>query len=167
MSSATGFRILSEVLSDLMGEDVVEKLQGILYQKQLKVKITVLMIQTIPDPSALPSDATEIIINTEWSALGRYMYIISFSPIKLVCLGERGCLDILITNFDREIHKMSNNLGIHIFEKLISGMYMGRLAAEVLAALINQGIILKPQRDHKQSYRYYAPFHALHMLQSN
>ena len=74
---------------------------------------------------------------------------------------------MLITDFDREIDRMSNNPGVHIFEKLISGMYMGRLAAEVLASLINQGIILKTQRDHKQSYRHYAPFHALYMLQTN
>ncbi|CAF2582921.1 unnamed protein product [Rotaria sp. Silwood2] len=155
-------------LSDLIGQDVVEKLQRIIYQKQLKVKITALIndtvgtgtnacyfedinkIHNISDRSVLPSEATEMIINTEWGALG-----------------EGGCLDMLITDFDREIDKMSNNPGIHIFEKLISGMYMGRLAAEVLATLINQGIILKIQRDHKQSYRYYSPFHALYMLQTN
>ena len=44
---------------------------------------------------------------------------------------------------------------------------MGRLAAEVLAVLINRGLILKTQRDHQQSYRYYAPFHALYMLQTS
>ncbi|CAF3424287.1 unnamed protein product [Rotaria sp. Silwood1] len=175
------------ILSDLIGQDVVEKLQRIIYQKQLKVKVTALIndtvgtlmacayheptcrvgvilgtgtnacyfedinkIHNISDRSVLPSEATEMIINTEWGALG-----------------EGGCLDMLITDFDREIDKMSNNPGIHIFEKLISGMYMGRLAAEVLATLINQGIILKIQRDHKQSYRYYSPFHALYMLQTN
>ena len=110
-----------------------------------------------------------MIVNTEWGALGRRMCI-SLTPIchsRLQFVGERGCLDMLITDFDREIDKLSNNPGIHIFEKLISGMYMGRLAAEVLATLINQGIILKIQRDHKQSYRYYAPFHALYMLQTS
>lgn len=74
---------------------------------------------------------------------------------------------MLLTDFDREIDRISNNPGVHIFEKLISGMYMGRLAAEVLAALINQNIILKIQRDHKESYRHYAPFHALYMLQTS
>ncbi|CAF3140521.1 unnamed protein product [Rotaria socialis] len=175
------------ILSDLIGQDVVEKLQRVIYQKQLKVKITALIndtvgtlmacayheptcrvgvilgtgtnacyfedinkIHTIKDRSVLSSEATDMIINTEWGALG-----------------EKGCLDMLITDFDREIDRMSNNPGVHIFEKLISGMYMGRLAAEVLAALINQGIILKIQRDHKQSYRYYAPFHALYMLQTS
>ena len=64
---------------------------------------------------------------------------------------------MLITDFDRESDKMSNNPGMHIFEKLILGIYMGCLAAEVLASLINHGIILKLQRDHKQSCRYYAP----------
>ena len=44
---------------------------------------------------------------------------------------------------------------------------MGRLAAEVLASLINRGIILKSQRNHKQSYRYYSSFHALYMLQTH
>ncbi|CAF3827483.1 unnamed protein product, partial [Adineta steineri] len=175
------------VLSDLIGQDVVQVLQRIIYQKQLKVKITALIndtvgtlmacayhentcrvgvilgtgtnacyfedinkIHTISDRAVLPTEATEMIINTEWGALG-----------------EGGCLDMLITNFDREIDRISNNPGIHIFEKLISGMYMGRLAAEVLASLINQGIILKTQRDHKQSYRYYGPFHALYMLQTS
>ncbi|CAF1468637.1 unnamed protein product, partial [Adineta ricciae] len=169
------------ILSDLVGQDVVEKLQRVIYEKQLKVKVTALIndtvgtlmacayrentcrigvilgtgtnacyfedidkIQTISDRSALPEGVREMIINTEWGALG-----------------ENGCLDKLITDFDREIDRISNNPGIHIFEKLISGMYMGRLAAEVLATLINRGLILKTQRDHQQSYRYYAPFHAL------
>jgi hexokinase len=126
-------------------------------------------IHTISDRSVLPLDATEMIINTEWGALG--IYRVTYKTIRsnrfFPSLGERGCLDMIITDFDREIDKMSNNPGIHIFEKLISGMYMGRLAAEVLASLINQGIILKTQRDHKQSYRYYAPFHALYMLQTS
>lgn len=74
---------------------------------------------------------------------------------------------MLITEFDREIDRTSNNPGIHIFEKLISGMYMGRLAAEVLATLINQKIIFKSQRDHKESYRHYRSFHALYMLQTS
>ncbi len=109
-----------------------------------------------------------MIINTEWGALGIYTSIsFVFQNFVFLLLGEGGCLDMLITDFDREIDKMSNNPGIHIFEKLISGMYMGRLAAEILASLINQGIILKTQRDHKQSYRYYAPFHALYMLQTS
>lgn len=35
------------ILSDLIGEDVVEKLQEVLYQKQLKVKITALINDTV------------------------------------------------------------------------------------------------------------------------
>lgn len=104
---------------------------------------------------------------TWYTHIHPYMFFIQYRFVFVFSLGEGGCLDMLITDFDREIDKMSNNPGIHIFEKLISGMYMGRLAAEVLAVLINQGIILKTQRDHQQSYRYYAPFHALYMLQTS
>ena len=123
-------------------------------------------IHTISDRSILPSEATEMIINTEWGGLGMHIFP-SMNFSILFKLGESGCLSMLITDFDREIDKMSTNPGVHIFEKLISGMYMGRLAAEVLATLINRDIILKTHRDHQQSYRYYAPFHALYMLQTN
>ena len=35
------------VLSDLVGEDVVEKLQKVIYQKQLKIRITALINDTV------------------------------------------------------------------------------------------------------------------------
>ncbi|CAF3975931.1 unnamed protein product, partial [Rotaria magnacalcarata] len=98
------------ILSDLIGQDVVEKLQTVIYQKQLKIKITALIndtvgtlmacayheptcrvgvilgtgtnacyfedinkIHTINDRSVLSPEATEMIINTEWGALGIYI----------------------------------------------------------------------------------------------
>lgn len=125
-------------------------------------------IHTIPDRSVLAPDTTAMIVNTEWGGLGTAERDnFSSNGLRSLSLGDGGCLDMLLTDFDREIDRMSNNPGVHIFEKLISGMYMGRLAAEVLAALINRKIILKNQRGHRQSYRYYAPFHALYTLQTS
>ncbi|CAF0931672.1 unnamed protein product [Didymodactylos carnosus] len=174
-------------LQDLIDHDVVEKLQECLNEKQLNVRVTALIndtvgtliacgykvpsckvgiilgtgtnacyfediskIQTITDTTVLPLEATQMIINTEWGALG-----------------DSGCLDFVVNEFDREVDKVSNNPGKQIFEKLIAGMYMGRLAAEVLAVLMNHGIILKAQRGHQESYRQYSPFWVLYNLQTS
>jgi len=52
----------------------------------------------------------EIIINVEWGAFG-----------------ERGALDFILTDYDKEIDKNSLNPSGQIFEKMLSGMYLGEL----------------------------------------
>ncbi|XP_023313528.1 hexokinase type 2 isoform X4 [Trichogramma pretiosum] len=63
-----------------------------------------------------------MLINTEWGAFG-----------------ERGTLDFVRTEFDRDIDDNSINPNKQIFEKMISGMYMGELARLVLEKLTNDG----------------------------
>lgn len=65
-----------------------------------------------------------MLINTEWGAFG-----------------ERGVLDFLLTEFDRDIDEHSINPTKQIFEKMISGMYMGELARLVLEKLVNDGLL--------------------------
>ncbi|XP_014219036.1 hexokinase type 2 [Copidosoma floridanum] len=65
-----------------------------------------------------------MLINTEWGAFG-----------------ERGTLDFLVTEFDRDIDDNSINPKTQIFEKMISGMYMGELARLVLEKLTNEGFL--------------------------
>ncbi|XP_013785503.1 hexokinase-1-like [Limulus polyphemus] len=70
------------------------------------------------------NDSKQVIINTEWGAFG-----------------DNGCLDFLCTRYDREVDEASLNTGKQIFEKMISGMYMGELVRRVLVHLVQEGLL--------------------------
>ncbi|ODM96715.1 Hexokinase type 2 [Orchesella cincta] len=70
----------------------------------------------------------QVIINTEWGNFGR-----------------SGCLDDILTEYDREIDEKSLNPGEQVFEKMISGMYMGELARLVIAKLVKKGLLFRGQ----------------------
>ena len=65
-----------------------------------------------------------MLINTEWGAFG-----------------ERGTLDFITTEFDRDIDVNSVNPSKQLFEKMISGMYMGELARLVIEKAANLGLL--------------------------
>lgn len=65
-----------------------------------------------------------VIINTEWGAFG-----------------DDGRLDIVRTEYDREIDQYSINPGKQLHEKMISGMYMGELARLILVKFTKQGLL--------------------------
>lgn len=73
----------------------------------------------------LQSDGTnlpkQVIVNTEWGAFG-----------------DNHCLEFLRTQYDHDIDNESLNPGKQIFEKMISGMYMGELVRKVLLRLSYQ-----------------------------
>ncbi|XP_011506332.1 PREDICTED: hexokinase type 2-like isoform X1 [Ceratosolen solmsi marchali] len=75
-------------------------------------------------PGRYDPEKTHMLINTEWGAFGEY-----------------GTLDFIITEFDRDIDENSINPKKQIFEKMISGMYMGELARLVLEKLANNGLL--------------------------
>lgn len=66
----------------------------------------------------------QVIINTEWGALG-----------------DDGSLDFIKTEYDHEVDKGSINPGKQIYEKMISGMYMGEIVRQVLVKLCAQGLV--------------------------
>ncbi|VDM58706.1 unnamed protein product [Angiostrongylus costaricensis] len=66
----------------------------------------------------------DMIINTEWGAFG-----------------DDGVIDWIITPFDRQVDALSINPGKQLFEKMISGMYMGELVRVVLEALAQDGLL--------------------------
>ncbi|VDO85495.1 unnamed protein product [Heligmosomoides polygyrus] len=70
----------------------------------------------------------EMIINTEWGAFG-----------------DDGALKFIYTKFDREVDKVSLNPGKQIFEKMISGLYLGELVRTVLKSLAQEGLIFGGQ----------------------
>ncbi|XP_008207047.1 hexokinase type 2 isoform X3 [Nasonia vitripennis] len=75
-------------------------------------------------PGQYAAHKPHMLINTEWGAFG-----------------EQGTLDFVLTEFDRDIDENSINPSKQLFEKMISGMYMGELARLVLEKLTNNGLL--------------------------
>ncbi|XP_062852407.1 hexokinase HKDC1 isoform X1 [Trichomycterus rosablanca] len=69
-------------------------------------------------------DEGRMCINTEWGAFG-----------------DDGALDDFITSFDREIDAASSNPGKQLFEKMVSGMYMGELVRLILLKMAKRGLL--------------------------
>jgi len=70
------------------------------------------------------SGSKDMIINTEWGAFG-----------------NQGELDFILTKWDKRVDAASVNPGKQIFEKMISGMYMGEVARQVLVDLVEENLI--------------------------
>lgn len=70
------------------------------------------------------SDQKHMLVNTEWGAFG-----------------DNGELDFIRTKWDKNVDDMSVNPGKQIFEKMISGMYMGELIRQVLVDLMKDDLI--------------------------
>lgn len=73
-------------------------------------------------------DEGRMCINTEWGAFG-----------------DDGGLDDFITSFDREIDAASINPGKQLFEKMVSGMYMGELVRLILLKMAKKGLLFHGQ----------------------
>ncbi|XP_034539262.1 hexokinase-2-like isoform X2 [Notolabrus celidotus] len=65
-------------------------------------------------------------INTEWGGFG-----------------DDGSLKHVLTEFDVEVDKTSINEGVHTFEKMISGMYLGEVVRLVLLKLTKEKLLFK------------------------
>lgn len=84
-----------------------------------------------------------MLINTEWGAFG-----------------ENGLLDFVMTDFDRAMDESTINPTKQLFEKMISGMYMGELTRLVLEKLVNAGLILggKAPSDLKKRGKFFTKY---------
>ncbi|XP_072027138.1 hexokinase type 2-like [Amphiura filiformis] len=65
------------------------------------------------------NDPKEVIINMEWGAFG-----------------DNGCLNDVRTEFDVHVDDVSLNKGRELYEKMISGMYLGEIVRLILAKAI-------------------------------
>ncbi|CAF3509053.1 unnamed protein product [Rotaria sp. Silwood1] len=81
------------------------------------------------------NEPKQVIINTEWGAFG-----------------DNGCLNFIRTKYDEEVDISSINPGKQIFEKMISGMYMGEIVRLIILDLIQQELIFL---GHRNTYRDY------------
>ncbi|KAK1791861.1 hypothetical protein P4O66_013835 [Electrophorus voltai] len=89
-------------------------------------------------------DEGRMCINTEWGAFG-----------------DDGALDDFITSFDREIDAASINPGKQLFEKLVSGMYMGEIVRLVLLKMAKAGLLFKGRVS--DALRTKGKFHTVHV----
>uniref|UniRef100_A0A8C7IIF0 hexokinase n=1 Tax=Oncorhynchus kisutch TaxID=8019 RepID=A0A8C7IIF0_ONCKI len=71
-------------------------------------------------------DEGRMCINTEWGAFG-----------------DNGMLEDIRTEFDREIDRGSLNPGKQLFEKMVSGMYMGELVRLILVKMAKEGFLFE------------------------
>ncbi|KAM9860559.1 hexokinase HKDC1-like [Aulostomus maculatus] len=69
-------------------------------------------------------DEGRMCVNTEWGGFG-----------------DDGALDDFITEFDREVDAASNNPGKQLFEKMVSGMYLGELVRLVVLKMAKVGLL--------------------------
>ena len=84
-----------------------------------------------------------VVINTEWGAFGNH-----------------GELDFIVTKWDRRVDAGSINPGKQIFEKMISGMYMGEVVRQVLVDLVEEDLIFadQPTENLKTPGRFYTKY---------
>ncbi|KAI7902280.1 uncharacterized protein BX663DRAFT_512346 [Cokeromyces recurvatus] len=68
-----------------------------------------------------PNNQHDMIINTEWCNFG--------------------ARHLPLTEFDYLLDKQSNNPGVHNFEKMTTGMYLGEITRQVLIYLVNQKVL--------------------------
>ncbi|KAI9494587.1 hypothetical protein BDB00DRAFT_928036 [Zychaea mexicana] len=90
-------------------------------------------VQKCLDPSKpLPSDSgddvPEMIINTEWGSFG------DLNPEYLPR-----------TMYDNCVNRESVNPGVHIFEKLVSGLYLGEIARNILLDFADRRVLFDGQ----------------------
>ncbi|KAK2163269.1 hypothetical protein NP493_1471g00019 [Ridgeia piscesae] len=85
----------------------------------------------------------KVIINTEWGAFG-----------------DNGELDFIRTDLDHVVDKASLNPGKQIFEKMISGMYMGELVRLVLVKCARDELLFSGEtsQDLETQGRFYTKY---------
>ncbi|XP_052772317.1 hexokinase type 2-like isoform X2 [Mya arenaria] len=85
----------------------------------------------------------QVIINTEWGAFG-----------------DDGALNFIMTEYDQKVDKRSINPGKQVYEKMISGMYMGEIVRLVLVKLVKHGLLFggRGSEELKQMGRFYTKY---------
>ncbi|KAG5451141.1 Hexokinase [Clonorchis sinensis] len=76
--------------------------------------------------------APYVVINTEWGAFG-----------------ENGEFDDIRTQFDKSVDAESLYPGKQVFEKMVSGMYLGEIVRHVLVHLVREGLLFRGEMPEK------------------
>ncbi|CAF2746550.1 unnamed protein product [Rotaria sp. Silwood2] len=155
--------------SGVVNEDVVKLLQDAINEKHINAKCVALVNDTVGtlmscayrDPSTAIGlilgtgtnacyiesldkvgtwngnydDPKQVIINTEWGAFG-----------------DNGRLNFIRTKYDEAVDLSSINPRKQIFEKMISGMYLGEIVRLIILDLIQQDLLFLGHRDTYRNY---------------
>lgn len=85
----------------------------------------------------------EMIINTEWGSFGDYNA--HYLPR---------------TFYDNRVNRESSNPGVHIFEKMVSGMYLGEIVRQIMVDFADRRLLFNCQcsEDLNTPYAFEAPY---------
>ncbi|KAA0190045.1 Phosphotransferase [Fasciolopsis buskii] len=93
-------------------------------------------VANIRRPLNLGKDEERVVMNTEWGALG-----------------EDGCLEEYLTEFDRDVDRLSTCPGKQTFEKLSATLYLGELCRIILVKAIKTCNLLDGTVPEKLNHR--------------
>ncbi|CCF52284.1 hypothetical protein NDA11_007405 [Ustilago hordei] len=144
---------------DAPGKDVVQLLQESLDRKHIKVKCSALVNDTVGALLAHAYASKGALISAIFGTGTNGAYLESIDKIKklkaaqgsishMVVNTEWGGFDdqrkaLPVTIFDNKVDRESIRPRNHIFEKMISGMYLGEVARCVLLHLIDQLVLFQ------------------------
>ncbi|KAI9140623.1 hypothetical protein BKA69DRAFT_1078924 [Paraphysoderma sedebokerense] len=143
--------------SNVVDNDVVELLQKSLHKKNLNITVSALVNDTVGTlmAHAYPSPSTRVGVifgtgtNAAYvspsSAITKYKGPAPSSKQMIINI-EWGAFDnekqvLPLTKYDEQLDKDSSNPGAQIFEKLISGMYLGEIVRYTVVDLIANGAL--------------------------
>ncbi|KAG7222090.1 hypothetical protein INR49_016660 [Caranx melampygus] len=122
LSWTKGFRS-----SGVEGKDVVSLLRKSIRKRgDFDIDIVAVVNDTMRNLELLDGDEGRMCVNTEWGAFG-----------------DDGALEDLRTDIDREMDAGSLNPGKQLFEKMISGMYMGELVRLILVKMTKEKLLFQ------------------------
>lgn len=89
-------------------------------------------LDNVPKWDGDQNEPRQVIINTEWGAFG-----------------DNGSWNHLRTKYDEQVDRESINPGMQLFEKMISGMYLGEIARLACMDLVAKNILFRGQVSEK------------------
>lgn len=154
-------------IEGVVGKDVVRLLESALRRKKLNIKVVAVVNDTVGTLIAHayedPQTAVGVILGTGTNAA----YIENMSNIpkmkdyeqsealnadEMIVNIEWGAFDnerkiLPITKYDAQLDRETENPGKQIFEKMISGLYLGEIARLTVVALIEEGELFQELPD--------------------
>ncbi|RHZ53334.1 hypothetical protein Glove_443g51 [Diversispora epigaea] len=140
-----------------VGNDIVSILQESFNRKSLPVKVTALINDTVGTALAHAYSHPKVILGAILGTGTNGAYFERLENIKklnhnfdssdkMIINIEWGAFDsekviLPITQYDNKLDKESNNPNSQIFEKLISGMYLGEITRNILLHLIDRSLL--------------------------
>uniref|UniRef100_A0A4W4EBQ8 Hexokinase-2 n=1 Tax=Electrophorus electricus TaxID=8005 RepID=A0A4W4EBQ8_ELEEL len=112
--------------SGVEGMDVVKLLNKAIKKRGVSTGTNACYMEELRHIDLVEGDEGRMCINTEWGAFG-----------------DDGSLEDIRTEYDREIDRGSLNPGKQLFEKMVSGMYMGELVRLILVKMAKEGLLFE------------------------